>query len=495
MDAAAAGPLSQLAGRALGEYVLLEPLARGAMGVVYRAHDTRQDRLVAVKVLAPGAPESELARRFVQEAAIMARLEHPHILPIYAYGERDGLAYLVTPYVDGGTLQDRLQHAARPGDPAFEANLRLIQQVCAALDCAHSQGVVHRDVKPSNVLLRSADWALLSDFGLARLVEADPRLTRAGVTVGTPEYIAPEQAEGGRGDYRSDLYAVGVMLFQVLTGRLPYNAATPLGVMLDHLQAPIPRPSALCPDLAPAWDTVIARALAKQPDARYRSAAALEAAIGNVQRGVSGGEPTAPPTAAAPSGATTQQMRGPARAPALDGAAPPAAAVPWAAAQAAPPRPPIAAPRGRPTRREPTASSPATRPGAAMFAAIALVAAGIGFLAVAGDPPARAVALGIPPIGLVGVILGAALAFAALLGFLVPWPSDRTWPRQRRWLAVLLALVLAVPLSGVATLFVDAGAQVGGGSYCAGCVAAGLGGLLGGVTLAWSTIGGTPPRR
>jgi len=130
-----------------------------------------------------------------------------------------------------------------------------------------------------------------------------------------------------------------------------------------------------------------------------------------------------------------------------------------------------------------------------MFAAIALIAAGIGFLAVAGDPPARAAALGIPPTGLVGIILGAALAFATLLGFLVPWPSDRTWPRQRRWLAVLLALALAVPLSGVATLFVDAGAQVGGGSYCAGCVAAGLGGLLGGLTLAWSTIGGAPPRR
>jgi hypothetical protein len=129
-----------------------------------------------------------------------------------------------------------------------------------------------------------------------------------------------------------------------------------------------------------------------------------------------------------------------------------------------------------------------------MFAAIALVAAGIGLLVAAGDPPARAAALGIPPAGLIGVILGAALAIAAPLGFLVPWPSDRAWPHQRRWLAVLLALVLAVPLSGVATLFVDAGAQVGGGSYCAGCVAAGLGSLLGGLTLAWGTLGGTPSR-
>ena len=318
----------------------------------------------------------------------MARLEHPHILPIYAYGERDGLAYLVTPYVDGGTLQDRLLRAARPGDPAFEANLRLVQQVCAALDCAHSQGVVHRDVKPSNVLLRSADWALLSDFGLARLVEADPRLTRAGVTVGTPEYIAPEQAEGGRGDYRSDLYAVGVMLFQVLTAVYRITRRRRWGSC-----------STICRRRSPAQRAVCRPGAGLGRGHRSRARQAARRALPqrgrpggrdrDVQRGSSGGEPTAPPTAAAPSGATTQQMRTPARAPALDGAAPAATAVPWAAAQAAPPRPPMATPHGRSARREPTASSPATRPRAAMFAAIALVAAGIGFLAVAGDPPAR----------------------------------------------------------------------------------------------------------
>jgi len=295
MDVSPARPHQSLAGHVLADYQLLWPLGRGGMSVVYRARDLRSERLLAVKVLAAPGPGSEFARRFAQEAAIMARLQHPHILPIYAYGEQEGLAYLVMPYAPAGTLQERLRLGARPGDPEFDTDLALVQQLCAALACAHAQGVVHRDVKPSNVLLGAPGWALLGDFGLARLVEADRHLTRAGVTVGTPEYISPEQAEGRRGNDRSDLYAVGVILFEVLTGRVPYTAATSLGVLLDHLQAPVPRPSELCADLPPAWDAVIARALAKQPAARYASAAALEAAIQQAQR--AGGGPAAAPAA------------------------------------------------------------------------------------------------------------------------------------------------------------------------------------------------------
>lgn len=279
--------MSGLAGQTLDQYRLIEAIGQGGMATVYRAQDTRSQREVAVKVLSSSVGgDRRFVRRFRREAAIATRLNHPHILPVLAYGEARGVVYLVMPFVRGPTLQDVLSKR-RPG--AAET-ARWIGQVATALDFAHRKGVIHRDVKPSNVLIDDHGRALLTDFGLARLVEGTGTLT-GSMLMGTPAYVSPEQARGQPVDARTDQYALGVILYQIAVGRLPFDADTPMGTVLMHIQQPVPRPRSLNPELPPAVEAVILKALAKERADRFPSVGALGRAYQEALTGAAPGPP------------------------------------------------------------------------------------------------------------------------------------------------------------------------------------------------------------
>ncbi|NIO68957.1 MAG: protein kinase, partial [Anaerolineae bacterium] len=217
---ASKGPLAPgmenaLGGQTLGQYQLVERLGRGGMATVYKAYQPSLDRYVAVKVLSTFlAQDPDFTARFQREARAVANLNHPNILPVYDYGQERELIYIVMRYVEGGTLQDMLGQSLD-----LDTTVEIIAQVGGALDYAHQRGLVHRDVKPSNVLMAEGSWALLSDFGLVRMTRASTRITKTGVAMGTPTYIAPEQAQDRDVDGRSDIYSLGVVLFEMLTGR------------------------------------------------------------------------------------------------------------------------------------------------------------------------------------------------------------------------------------------------------------------------------------
>ncbi|MFN8595199.1 MAG: protein kinase [Anaerolineae bacterium] len=261
-----------LIGQSLGQYILIEPIDSGGMSTVYKAHQATLDRTVAVKVL----PEYLLAQpdflnRFKIEAQAIAHLDHPHILPVYDYGQSQGVPYLVMKYVSGGTLRDRMRGG--PMEPR-EAG-RILRQIAEALAHAHQQGVIHRDVKPSNILLQDGQWVQLMDFGLAKIVQSQTHLTASGVGVGTPDYMSPEQAQGQPVDARSDIYSLGVVLYQMLTGELPFKAETSLAVMMKHVTEEPPPLRSLKPDISESTEQVVLRALAKAPAERYATALEL----------------------------------------------------------------------------------------------------------------------------------------------------------------------------------------------------------------------------
>src|SRR5436305_1787072 len=254
-----------LIGKTLGTCTLEKLIGRGGMGAVYLATQIRPSRQVAVKVLLPNAvmnPEvrTEFLARFRREADVIARLEHVNIMPIHEYGEQDGLAYLVMPYMTGGSLRDVL---TRHGPLALQEVLPYIDQAAAALDYAHAHGVIHRDLKPANFLLHADGRLVLADFGIARILQ-DSRtpteaktLTHASMLLGTPDYMAPEMALGKVVDYRSDIYELGIVLFQMLSGHLPFTGDTPYAVFTQHLQEPVPLLHTTNPNIPPAVDAVI----------------------------------------------------------------------------------------------------------------------------------------------------------------------------------------------------------------------------------------------
>jgi len=253
-------------GQTIGPYRILNQVGQGGMATVYRAYHSAMDRYVAIKLLPRQLAESpEFTGRFRQEARTIARLEHAHILPVHDYGESDGYTYLVMRYLEAGTLKDRLQQAALPL-PEVD---RLFTQLADALDYAHAQGIVHRDVKPSNVLLDARLNVFLTDFGIAKLLQGDANFTSTGAMIGTPAYMSPEQALGQPVDQRSDIYSLGVILYEMVTGRVPFEADTPLAVILKHVNAPLPLPSSVKPGLPANIEKVLLKVLAKDPAERY----------------------------------------------------------------------------------------------------------------------------------------------------------------------------------------------------------------------------------
>jgi serine/threonine protein kinase/flagellar basal body-associated protein FliL len=274
-----------LIGTVLGTCTLQRLVGQGGMGAVFLAQQSRPRRQVAVKVLLPMTPLSPnqlvaFLERFRRETDAAASLEHPNITPVHEYGEQDGLAYLVMPYISGGTLRDELE---REGPLPLGKVANYLEQIAAALDFAHKHGVIHRDIKPANILKTQEGRLLLTDFGLVKIVTSDAslqvRLTGAGAPVGTPDYMAPEQVIGEEVDARADLYSLGVILYQMVTGTTPFQGETPMQIAAQHLQAQPPAPQMFRPDLPMAVEQVILRSLAKRPSERYLRAEDLSNAF------------------------------------------------------------------------------------------------------------------------------------------------------------------------------------------------------------------------
>jgi hypothetical protein len=260
-------------GAVLGSYELVELIARGGMGEVYRARHRRlSDRMVALKVMpAALAADPTFLQRFEREANNIAALSHQHILPLWEYGDQNGLPYIVMPLITGGSLRDRMRGRRMPSNEL----LGYLRPIADALDYAHSRGIVHRDIKPANILLDERGQLYVADFGIAKATEAGVEaLTRTGVGVGTPEYMAPEQTQGVA-DPRSDIYALGIIAYEALTGRVPFTGQTPVDVAIKHATVPLPPPNPDGGIASPTLDAVVRKALAKAPDDRYASAGAF----------------------------------------------------------------------------------------------------------------------------------------------------------------------------------------------------------------------------
>lgn len=260
-------------GETVGPYRLTEQLGQGGMATVFKAYHAALDRYVAIKVLHLAFMEDpSFLARFQREARVVARLDHPHIVPIYDFAEHEGRPYLVMKFIEGETLKARLERGKLPQSEI----LRIIETMGAALEYAHQQNVLHRDIKPSNVLVAQDNQLYLTDFGLARMAETGESSLTADRMVGTPQYMSPEQALSKPDlDARSDIYSFGVMMYEMLVGRVPYNADTPFAIIHDHIYTPLPLPREANPDIPAPVERVLLKALAKDPLDRFASMSRL----------------------------------------------------------------------------------------------------------------------------------------------------------------------------------------------------------------------------
>ncbi len=296
--------INQVLGR--GQYQIRSVLGRGGMATVYLARQASMERDVAVKVMAPElADDEQFVARFEHEAQLIARLQHPHILPVIDFGREGKHIYIVMQLVRGGSLDDRLSRGPLP----LPLAARMLNQIASALTFAHEQGIVHRDLKPNNVLLDERDNAYLTDFGIAKMLAGTTKLTATGNVLGTPAYMAPEQWRGDPVDARTDIYALGIMLYEMVLGQLPFQGDTPYTLMYKHFNDAPPPPREKNPAIDPRVEAVILRALAKNADDRYQSAEAMADDFANAVRSMGKaapapdmeatvlGEEAAPPTA------------------------------------------------------------------------------------------------------------------------------------------------------------------------------------------------------
>lgn len=262
--------MQDFTGTKIDRYQILEQLGQGGMAIVYKAHDTRLERDVAIKIIRRTAfpPEvlERVLKRFDREAKVLARLTHPNIVGVIDYGEYEASPYLVMPYIQGGSLKEQL------GQPVpWRKAIQLILPLAQALEYAHQHQIIHRDLKPSNILITESGQPMLSDFGIAKILELEETqtLTGTGVGIGTPEYMAPEQGMGKEIDGRADVYSLGIVLYELITGQKPYTADTPMGVVFKHLTDPLPNPREKIPDLPVAVEKLLLKSLSKKPEERY----------------------------------------------------------------------------------------------------------------------------------------------------------------------------------------------------------------------------------
>lgn len=263
----------ELIGKTLGTFEILEEIGRGGMATVYRARQVTMNRIVAVKVLPRHLlHDPSFFDRFEREVEVISHLEHPHIVPIYEYGQSEGIPYIAMRFLGGGSLETIIRKRL----PALTELEKPLRQIAQALDYAHQQGIIHRDLKPGNIMFDENNNAYLSDFGIARVLGSN---MTGSMIVGTPAYMSPEQANGLPIDGRSDIYALGVVLFEMLTGREPYQAETPMAVLLKHINEPMPPVRDYRDDIPFALDEVVQKSTAKDPDDRYPSASVMVEAL------------------------------------------------------------------------------------------------------------------------------------------------------------------------------------------------------------------------
>ncbi len=264
-----------LAGETLGQYRIIEQIGAGGMATVFKAFQPGLNRDVALKVLPPHfASKPGFTERFMREAQAIGNLHHPNILPVYDSGQDKGYSYIAMRYISNATtLVEEMKTML-----SSERVIEVISQIGDALDHAHKAGIIHRDVKPSNVLM-DGKWALLSDFGLAKMVETSSDLTGTGVGIGTPAYMSPEQGMGREVDHRTDIYALGIILYEMLTGQVPHRAETPMATVLRRVNEPLPMPRSLNPNIPEAVERVLLKVLAPKPDDRYNSAGEMAQAL------------------------------------------------------------------------------------------------------------------------------------------------------------------------------------------------------------------------
>jgi eukaryotic-like serine/threonine-protein kinase len=267
--------MNALVGRSLGQFRIVEQIGAGGMATVFKAYQPNLDRYVAIKVLpAYHARDPVFVKRFVQEARAVARLVHPNILQIHDFGEQDDVTYIVMEYVEGGTLKDRLKRPI-----AIPEAVDYMIQAAEGLNCAHSHGIVHRDVKPANMLLRKDGYLLLADFGIAKILEGTTNLTRVGTGIGTPQYMSPEQGTGQAVDRRSDIYSLGIVLFHCLAGRVPFTAENSLSITVKHLNDPLPVEMLRAAGVPASLEQVVVKMAAKAPQDRYQTTDELSSAL------------------------------------------------------------------------------------------------------------------------------------------------------------------------------------------------------------------------
>ena len=260
--------LNSLVGKSLGQFRILEHIGAGGMASVFKAYQPTLDRYVAIKVLpAYHARDPIFVKRFTQEARSVAKLAHPNIVQIHDFGEQDNITFIVMEYVESGTLKDRLKERQLTVPEAVD----FVIQAAEGLGCAHSHGIIHRDVKPANMLLRKDGHLLLSDFGIAKILEGTVNLTRVGTGIGTPQYMSPEQGTGQPVDRRSDIYSLGIVLYHALTGRVPFTADSPLSITVKHLNDPIPVEILRAKGVPQPIEQVLLKMTAKSPVERYQT--------------------------------------------------------------------------------------------------------------------------------------------------------------------------------------------------------------------------------
>jgi len=285
--------------RAFGKYAVVEVIGHGGMADVYRARHPTLARDVAIKAIHPHlAAEPGFQERFAHEARLVAGLRHPGIVQVYDFDAAVGRPYMVMELIDGGTLKDRLGRVfAERGPMTLEEAARFLVPIADALDHAHAHGAVHRDLKPANILLTSAGDPVLSDFGIAKILEESIQISATGALVGTPAYMSPEQAGSRPVDARSDQYSLGIVAYEMVTGRVPFHGESPTAVMVQHVQDPPPEPRLVNPDLPASVQAVILKALAKDPAARFASAGDMARAFTAAMRDRADAEATRVPSA------------------------------------------------------------------------------------------------------------------------------------------------------------------------------------------------------